>query len=601
MENEIKAIKKALAFSRALTGFTVNNETLIQEKVTEACGRKKKHDCLMILLVLIVTAFVFSGSLALDWTNWDDDLLIYENRLVKEGTIKDIFTKPADYNTYNPLVIVSFALEWKLVKDNPFIYHLDNLLLHLLCTLLALLFFRRMGLSILWSGFAALLFGIHPMRVESVAWITERKDLLYGLFYLAALLTYIRYIFSGKNVQLLFVFMFFVLSLLSKGQAVSLPFALVLLDWYFKRKIDRKAVMEKVIFFTVSLITGLVGSTFFIKNVYITTDSKAIVNVFGLLEQIILGGYAYTVYILKSVFPYATSALYPIPTALNVEHWAGAAIALVIFFGALAVWRKYRFVTFGLLFFTFNIFLLLLPFLANESAFLNDHYTYIACVGLFFVIAMGLQQLSERTPYRLMAAGFTVIMLVAFCALTMKYIPVWKNSETLWTGVIEKYPAKIAIAYLNRGHYYYKNNQPDKALNNFNTAIEVDPEYPLAYIDRSSVYLDRNDIEKVLQDYSHYLGFLPPFYINGNVPNPLVSDVLGNRGVIYSKKGLYEKALIDFDLAIRLKPLNPINYLNRAYAYYSLGHLAEAKQDVLTARGMGANVDPAFEKLLKLR
>ena len=555
----------------------------------------------MILLVLIVTALAFSGSLKLDWTNWDDDLLIYENQLVKEGTIQDIFTKPADYNTYNPLVIVSFALEWKLAKDKPFLYHLDNLLLHLLCTLLALFFFRSMGLSILWSGFAAVLFGIHPLRVESVAWITERKDLLYGLFYLAALLTYIRYIFSGKNIQLLIVFLFFVLSLLSKGQAVSLPLVLVVMDWYFKRKIDWKAIAEKVFFFIISLIMGLLGSTFFIKNVYVTTNSKAIVNTFNFPEQIILGGYAYTVYILKSVFPYSISALYPIPTALHWEHWTGAAIAVVIFISALAVWRKYRFVTFGLLFFTFNIFLLLMPFLANESAFLNDHYTYVAYGGLFFVIAMSLQQLSETTQLRFMATGFAVLLLIVFCALTVKYIPVWKNSETLWTDVIEKYPRKIAVAYLNRGHYFYKNNQSGKALDDFNTAIEVDPEYPLAYLDRSSVYLDRNDIEKVLQDYNRYLSFLPPFYIKGNAPHPLVSDVLGNRGVIYSRKGLYDEALADFDLAIRLKPLNPINYMNRAYAYYNLGRIAEAKQDVLTVREMGATIDPAFEKLLKLR
>ncbi len=555
----------------------------------------------MILLVLIVTALVFSSSLKLDWTNWDDDLLIYENQLVKEGTIQDIFTKPADYNTYNPLVIVSFALEWKLAKDKPFLYHLDNLLLHLLCTVLVLLFFRGMGLSIFWSGFAAVLFGIHPLRVESVAWVTERKDLLYGFFYLAALLAYVRYIVSGKNIQLLLVFIYFMFSLFSKVQAVTLPLIMVLLDWYLKRKIDWKAIMEKAVFFAVSLIIGLLGSTFFMKNVYITTNSNAIVNAFNFPEQIILGGYAYTVYILKSVFPYSISALYPIPTALHWEHWTGAAIAVVIFISALAVWRKYRFVTFGLLFFTFNIFLLLMPFLANESAFLNDHYTYVAYGGLFFVIAMSLQQLSETTQLRFMATGFAVLLLIVFCALTVKYIPVWKNSETLWTDVIEKYPRKIAVAYLNRGHYFYKNNQSGKALDDFNTAIEVDPEYPLAYLDRSSVYLDRNDIEKVLQDYNRYLSFLPPFYIKGNAPHPLVSDVLGNRGVIYSRKGLYDEALADFDLAIRLKPLNPINYMNRAYAYYNLGRIAEAKQDVLTVREMGATIDPAFEKLLKLR
>jgi len=579
----------------------VKNEVIIQEKVKENSRREKKRDCIMILLVLIVTALVFSSSLKLDWTNWDDDLLIYENQLVKEGTIQDIFTKPADYNTYNPLVIVSFALEWKLAKDKPFLYHLDNLLLHLLCTVLVLLFFRGMGLSIFWSGFAAVLFGIHPLRVESVAWVTERKDLLYGFFYLAALLAYVRYIVSGKNIQLLLVFIYFMFSLFSKVQAVTLPLIMVLLDWYLKRKIDWKAIMEKAVFFAVSLIIGLLGSTFFMKNVYITTNSNAIVNAFNFPEQIILGGYAYTVYILKSVFPYSISALYPIPTALHWEHWTGAAIAVVIFISALAVWRKYRFVTFGLLFFTFNIFLLLMPFLANESAFLNDHYTYVAYGGLFFVIAMSLQQLSETTQLRFMATGFAVLLLIVFCALTVKYIPVWKNSETLWTDVIEKYPRKIAVAYLNRGHYFYKNNQSGKALDDFNTAIEVDPEYPLAYLDRSSVYLDRNDIEKVLQDYNRYLSFLPPFYIKGNAPHPLVSDVLGNRGVIYSRKGLYDEALADFDLAIRLKPLNPINYMNRAYAYYNLGRIAEAKQDVLTVREMGATIDPAFEKLLKLR
>jgi len=582
--------------------FIVGNEALIQEKGIEDSNHKRKHDLLVIFLVLIITAFVFSGSLKLDWTNWDDDLYIYGNRLVKEGTLKEIFTTPADYNTYNPLVIVSFALEWKLVNVRPFLYHLDNLLLHLFCTALVLLLCRRMGLSIWWSGFAALLFGIHPLRVESVAWITERKDLLYALFYLAALLTYIRYIVSGKSGQLVLTFIFFTLSLLSKGQAVTLPLVMVLLDWYFTRKICLKVILEKAVFFAGSLASGLLGMTFFFKNIYLTTDSKAIVNAFSFLEQIILGGYAYTVYILKSVFPYATSALYPTPTALNVEHWAGAAMAAIIFISALALWRKQRFITFGLLFFTFNIFLLLMPFLANESAFLNDHYTYIAYIGLFFVIAMGMQQLAEKTSlYRLMAPGLAIVLMVSFCALTMKYIPIWKNSETLWTDVIEKYPRKIAIAYLNRGHYFYINNQSDKALDDFNAAIDVNPEYPPAYLDRSSIYLDRNDVEKVLQDYNRYLGFLPPFYINGNAPHPLVSDVLGNRGVMYSKRGLHEKALVDFDLAIRLKPFNPINYLNRANTYYNLGRIAEAKQDVLTAEKIGATVDPSFKKLLQLR
>jgi Flp pilus assembly protein TadD len=649
----------------------VKKEILIKNKQPEVGDLTGKHDCFILFLVLIITFFVFSGSLKLNWTNWDDDLYVYKNRVVSEGTLKEIFTTPGKYNTYNPLVIASFALEWKLVKDNPFLYHLDNVLLHLFCTALVLLFFRRMGLSICWSGFAALLFGIHPMRVESVAWITERKDLLCTLFYLAALLAYIRYIASGKRGHLLFAFLFFTLSLFSKAQAITLPFVLVLLDWYFQRRIGPKVIFEKVLFFAV-VLTITLPQYFFFKNMhYVTANSKAIVNAFVFSEQVILGGYVYAVYILKSIIPFMMSALYPIPVSLQAEHWIGAAIAVVLFISALAIWQKHRFVTFGLLFFTFNICLLiLLSFVANDVAFLNDRYTYIAYIGLFFVIAMGMQRLIQRFPsYRMPAAVIAVIMIFVFSALTIKYIPVWKNSGTLWTYVIEKYPRKIPMAYLNRGHYLYTNNQSGKALDDFNTAIELNPENPLAYLNRIFIYLERNNNEKALQDYNNYIGLFPPCDNSGNVLNPLLSDALGNRGAIYSRMGQYKKALVDFDLAIKLNPPNLNNYLNRAfaymqlreydkairdfnachqsdpadpeiinnrgvcyfrsgdfksalddfnkailmnggnpsyyrnraYAYYKLGRIADARMDVLTAEKMGATIDPAFRKLLKLK
>ena len=562
----------------------------------------EKHSYFVLFGVLIITAVVFSGSLILNWTNWDDDLYVYENPLVSEARLKDIFTKPADYNTYNPLVISSFALEWKLVKDRPFLYHLNNVLLHLLCTALVWFFFRRLGLSVWWSGFAAMLFGIHPLRVESVAWITERKDMLYALFFLASLLYYIRYIISGKNRQLLLAFIFFVLSLFSKIQAVTLPFALVLLDWYFRRKISPKVFMEKAIFFAASLIIGLLGSTFFVKNVYVSTDSKTILNAISFFGQIVLAGYAYTVYILKSIVPYAICTLYPMPTLLCPEHWIGAAIAVFIFVYALAVWRKHRFITFGLLFFTFNIFLLLMPFAANESAFLHDRYTYVAYIGLFFVIAMGMQQISEKFPaFCFPAMGIAVALLFVFGVMTVKYIPVWKNSETLWTYVIKKYPHKIAIAHLNRGHYWYKNNQPDKALEDFSATIEINPGLPLAYMNRSLMYLECNENQKALGDINRYLDLMGSYDISGSVFYPNISAAVGNRGLIYSRTGQYKKALLELDLAIKLNPPNPINYINRAIAYQKLGRIAEAREDLQTAEKWGAVIDPSLRKLLKPR
>lgn len=148
----------------------------------EECSKNTNGEKFVLLGILLIVAVVFSGSLKLQWTNWDDHLLVYENPLVQHPHLKDIFIKPADYNTYNPLVLITFALEWMLVGDRPFLYHFHNVLLHLLCTTLVWLVFRRLGLSAWWSGLAALFFGIHPLRVESVAWISERKDVLFGFF-----------------------------------------------------------------------------------------------------------------------------------------------------------------------------------------------------------------------------------------------------------------------------------------------------------------------------------------------------------------------------------------------------------------------------------
>jgi len=215
---------------------------------------------------------------------------------------------------------------------------------------------------------------------------------------------------------------------------------------------------------------------------------------------------------------------------------------------------------------------------------------------------MGMQHLSEKfPPSRLPVAVIAVTLLVASGILTIKYIPVWKNSETLWTYVIEKYPRQIPVAYLNRAHYWYKNNRREKAIEDLNAVIEINPDYLLARLNRGFIYLENNDNEKALQDYNRYLEFASPYDTSGNVLNPSVYDALGNRGLIYCRMGQYEKALADFELAIKFNPSNPINYINRAIAYQKQGRIAEARQDLQTAEKLGAEIDPSLRKLLKPR
>lgn len=556
-------------------------EKILVEQRVKNNNALNKNSCLALFLVILITAIVFSGSLKLAWTNWDDDLYVYKNPIVSQGTLKDILTKSGDYNMYVPLVIASFALEWKMVQDSPFLYHVDNLLLHLFCTAMVLLFFRRLGLSIWWSGFAALLFGIHPMRVETVAWITERKELLCAFFYLAALLAYLRYIASGKRRYFLFTFLFMILSLSSKTEALTLPFTLVLLDWYFQRNINLKIILEKTFFFAV-VFALTVPQYFLFGNMNpASINSQAIVNAFNVFEQAVLGCYVYAIYILKSIAPYATSAIYPIPLSLQAEHWIGAVIAIVIFISALAGWRKYRFVTFGLLFFTFNIgFLILVSFFLSDFAFLNDRYTYVAYIGLFFVMAMSLQKLSIKVPsFRWLITFLAGFLLITFGVLTVRYIPVWQNSETLWTYVINKYPRQLAVAHFNRGNYWYENQQWDKALEDFTAAIEINPEYSSAYMNRSLTYLERHENQKALQDYTNYMNLLyPPDGRNGGI-NLYLSKSFSHRGSIYFRMEQYDNALIDFNKAIECDPFSQDNYLQRAFAYMELREYDKAISD----------------------
>ncbi|HPR16565.1 MAG TPA: tetratricopeptide repeat protein, partial [Smithella sp.] len=330
-------------------------------------------------------------------------------------------------------------------------------------------------------------------------------------------------------------------------------------------------------------------------------DSKAIVNAFNFFEQTVLAGYAYTIYILKFFIPYVTSTLYPAPEVLHAGHWIGAISAVMIFLWAVFVWRQYKFITFGLLFFTFNILFLLMPFLAGDTGYLNDRYIYMAYVGLAFTVSFSMQKLAEQKPsWRRPLAVIAVAILVIFSVLTIKYIPVWQNSETLWTYVIEKYPSKISAAYLNRGNDRCVQNRHNDAIHDYTTAIDLNPQSLLAYQNRGLAYVITDDLNKALLDYNRYLALRGAYDAGGSMIDTHLSSVLGNRGLIFARMNQFEKALADFNTAIKLNPYNPNNYLNRAFVFYRLGRVEQAAQDVRMAELTGRTVDPSLKKMLHM-
>jgi len=217
----------------------------------------------MALLVLILTFFALSPVLKNGFINtWDDEKYVTSDPIIQAPGLSGVgamFTHQVN-GSYVPLPLLTFAIEYHLFGMNPVPFHVTNLLLHLLCTFLVFRLLLMFRLDLRMAAFGALLFGIHPMHVESVAWITERKDVLYGAFYLTSLLMYLKHLQTPRgNRYLLLCFLFFFLSLLSKIEAVTLPLVMLLFDYFENRKLHWRRVTEKWPFFHFSLLIGLIG------------------------------------------------------------------------------------------------------------------------------------------------------------------------------------------------------------------------------------------------------------------------------------------------------------------------------------------------------
>ncbi|RIH63212.1 tetratricopeptide repeat protein [Mariniphaga sediminis] len=502
------------------------------------------------LFLVIFTFLLFSPSLKYEFVNWDDDVNIYENSNVVRFDVKGIFSDHVIGN-YNPLSTLTFAIEYRFAGESPWLYHLNNLLLHIFCTLLVFMLMRKMGLSFLVAFLVALLFGIHPMRTESVVWITERKDVLFGAFYLLSLIFYTDYVRQKKGWLFVLSLGMFTLSLLAKIQAVALAPTLLLMDYWFSRHLDRKLILEKIPFFLLALATGIVGIWFLRQQGSLDAGSS-----FPILQRLFIGSYSFVVYSLKAFVPWEMSAIYPYPEKISALFYLSMVPALAIISIPFIKFRSNKILTYGILFFLFNI-VFLLQVVGAGQGFLADRFTYIPYVGLFLIVAKTTEIVTDKM-HRQRAFIYSVLTgyLILLSFGTYSRTKVWQNSETLWTDVIEKYP-DTPLPYNNLGHYLRRQNQPERALENYNKAIQLKPDKSKTYNNRGKIYFDRGDIDKALADYNKAIELEPNF-----------ANALANRGSVYGVKQEWEKALNDFNKALELDPLNSSALSNRAFVWF---------------------------------
>ena len=270
-----------------------------------------KSNLIIIGLIAVFTFMVFTPALNNEYVDWDDFSSIVNNPYAQDLNWHNI--KGAFSNTvlggYIPITVVSYALENELLGGGAEVTHAINIVLHIFCVIGIYFVMLGFKLNPIAAAFVSILFAVHPMRVESVAWATERKDVLYGLFYIGGLFTYLKYVTIERKLNKYYwiTILLFILSLFSKIQAVSFPLVLLLIDFLSKRKFNRTLWIEKIPFFVLSLLIGLMG--IFLLSETNVIDSKEGSTLFG---NLLIGNYALLMYLVKWLLPFETLAVYPI-------------------------------------------------------------------------------------------------------------------------------------------------------------------------------------------------------------------------------------------------------------------------------------------------
>jgi len=581
----------------------------------------KKHTWFLLAFILFVTVLAYLPSLNGEFTNWDDPKYITNNQAINslswEGLQKIATVKIAA--NYHPVTILSLAIDYFFWEYNTTGYHLTNLLFHLLATVGVFFFILELS-NKRWriAAITALFFAIHPMHVESVAWISERKDVLYATFFMFGLLAYLKYLRTSHLRLYFLAFILFLLSVLSKPAAVVFSPVLLLLYFYEKEKITIRNILITSPFFLVSLFFGLL--TFSIQSEF---GAVGAVEIYTPLQKLFFSSYGLLVYWGKFFVPINLSTFYSVPNVAEMPSIFKAAPVIVagIVGAVYALFKKSKTAVFGSLFFFVTI-VLVLQFISVGNALLSERYTYIPYIGLTFMIATFYNtQVETKKKQVPIYTGIFVLFALVFSVLTFQQTKTWKNSENLWTQVIKNNP-NTSVGYYNRAHYYGTHNLPNKAIPDYSRAMAIKPNYYEAAYNRAKAYEEIKDYRKAIDDYTLAASF------KTNIADPYV-----NRAKNYLEIGEFQKALADYQKALAILPDDYLAlmgvgnalfklkayqqsieiyeqlvekfpdredvYFNRSIVYSNMGEFRKADTDLKKAQELGKTVTEEYLVWLK--
>lgn len=578
---------------------------------------------LAVWIAIAATFAVFLPVLNADFVHWDDPAYIINNPYLPDLSLErviEIFKVREFEGNYHPLSIISHAIDHSIGGLDPFYFHLHSLILHLLNV--ALVFWLIALLTKRWeiAFISAILFGIHPAHVESVAWATERKDVLYVFYFLLGLVSYLYYKEKGKLGYYFMALLLLILSALSKGQAVVFPVILVLID-YYRKELNWKALLAKAPFFLISFVFGLLAMT-----VQQEGGASNSFEEMGGRHSFFVAGYGMLMHLIKAVIPFKLSSFHPYPPI--TDGWwpwyiyvsTAGLIALLLF--VLIRFRKLRWLMFGLGFFLVCI-IPVSQIIPVGKTIMAERYTYLSYLGLFFSLAYFLVEKAKVFEKGKLAVGITLgVYLTCLSIYGYARCSVWQTSNKLWTDVIEKYPDHF-IAYANRAAYFNNMGQPKAAIRDYELCAERSPDNPACPNAKGLVLRGINKFPEAMESFDLALSIDSNYY-PARMNRGMLLSFLGNdsaalkdmnklveldpdtsisflfRAVVLEKLGNYKAAIKDYSILIVREPMNAGLYTNRGLVLFKNGNIEQALEDYSTAIRIQPNYPDPYYRRSKL-
>jgi protein O-mannosyl-transferase len=523
----------------------------------------QKQKLIIYIFLIVVTFAVFYQVKTFGFINVDDQSAFIGNSHVQSGITLDgiYWAFSTSYtNIWHPLTYLSYMFDYQLYGLNAGGYHITNLIIHILSVLLLFWFFNRMTGMIWRSAFIAAFFAFHPNHVESVAWISGRKDVLSTFFWMLTLCFYVYYTEKPVIKRYLLVLLGFVCGLMSKSMVVTLPVVMILLDyWPLKRFESKKDNLflwqfkEKTPFFILSAVFSIM-TLFFWRNSLETNIPMS----FRLKNAPV----AFMTYLEKILWPHDIHFWHLFSDQLLLSHVLGASILIILISIAVIVMMKRRPYLFVGWFWYAITLLPVVGIIKYGVMFMHEHYTYLPSIGIGIMLVWGVPSLFPCSNMRkkiLFPLG--IIFLAVMAIISWQQCSYWKNSFTLFShGVKITSGNDLAMEHLQLGRFLFAEGKIKEAIEHFNEVVSIKSYYAdaLVYNERGVAYAKLGQYQRAIEDFNKAIS-ISSANINSHNYN--------YRGLVYAKLGQYQNAISDFNEAIQLNPYYADSYNNRAIFY----------------------------------